>query len=54
MGALAWKLPASDEVERRHDKRVEVSLLGRFMRSDRQEFDCEIDRRLSERHRFFL
>src|SRR6202453_3502869 len=41
MGVLAWKLPEPAEVERRHDQRVEVSLLGRFMRSDRQEFDCE-------------
>src|ERR1700690_2844031 len=41
MGALAWKLPNPTEVERRDDQRVEVSLLGRFMRSDRQEFDCE-------------
>src|SRR5271154_1612209 len=41
MGALAWKLPEPAEVERRYDQRVEVSLLGRFMRSDRQEFDCE-------------
>ena len=41
MGALAWKLPDPAEVERRHDQRVEVCLLGRFMRSDRQEFDCE-------------
>src|ERR1700727_4028187 len=41
MGALAWKLPNPAEVERRDDQRVEVSLLGRFMRSDRQEFDCE-------------
>jgi hypothetical protein len=41
MGALAWKLPDPAEAERRHDQRVEVCLLGRFMRSDRQEFDCE-------------
>ena len=41
MGALAWKLPDPADVERRHDQRVEVCLLGRFMRSDRQEFDCE-------------
>ncbi len=41
MGALAWKLPEPAEVEPRHEKRVEVSLLGRFMRSDRREFDCE-------------
>ena len=42
MGALAWKLPEPTDAERRHDKRVEVCLLGRFMRSDRQEFDCEL------------
>ena len=37
MGALAWKLPEPEPV----DQRVEVRLLGRFMRSDRKEFDCE-------------
>jgi hypothetical protein len=31
MGALAWKLPEPAEAERRHDQRVEVSLLGRFI-----------------------
>ena len=41
MGALAWKLPEPDRVEQRQDQRVEVRLLGRFMRSDRKEFDCE-------------
>ena len=41
MGALAWKLPEPDPVEQRQDQRVEVRLLGRFMRSDRKEFDCE-------------
>ena len=41
MGALAWKLPEPAEAERRRDQRVEVCLLGRFMRSDRKEFDCE-------------
>ena len=41
MGALAWKLPEPAQAERRHDYRVEVRLLGRFMRSDRKEFDCE-------------
>ena len=40
MGALAWKLPEPTDAERRRDKRVEVCLLGRFMRSDRQEFEC--------------
>src|ERR1700750_394761 len=41
MGALAWKLPEPAQAERRHDYRVEVRLLVRFMRSDRKEFDCE-------------
>src|ERR1700690_3001313 len=41
MGALAWKLPEPTEAERRRNLRVEVRLLGRFMRSDRKEFDCE-------------
>ncbi len=41
MGALAWKLPEPAPVEQRRDERVEVRLLGRFMRSDRKEFDCE-------------
>jgi hypothetical protein len=41
MGALAWKLREPDQTEQRHDQRVEVRLLGRFMRSDRKEFDCE-------------
>ena len=41
MGALAWKLPEPAPVEQRREQRVEVRLLGRFMRSDRKEFDCE-------------
>jgi hypothetical protein len=41
MGALAWKLREPAQTEQRHDQRVEVRLLGRFMRSDRKEFDCE-------------
>jgi hypothetical protein len=41
VGALAWKLPEPAPVEQRRDERVEVRLLGRFMRSDRKEFDCE-------------
>ena len=41
MGALAWKLREPAQAERRHDQRVEVCLLGQFMRSDRKEFDCE-------------
>ena len=41
VGALAWKLPEPDPIEQRQERRVEVRLLGRFMRSDRKEFDCE-------------
>ena len=41
MGALAWKLAEPTPAERRHKQRLEVRLLGRFMRSDRKEFDCE-------------
>ena len=41
MGALAWKIAEPAQVERRHDQRVKVRLLGQFMRSDRKEFDCE-------------
>jgi PilZ domain len=41
VGALAWKIAEPAQVERRHDQRVKVRLLGRFMRSDRKEFDCE-------------
>ena len=48
MGALAWKLPEPTEAERRHNQRVEVRLLGRFMRSDRKEFDCESNGRRFE------
>ncbi len=42
MGALAWKIREPAQTEQRHDRRVELRLLGRFMRSDRQEFDCEL------------
>lgn len=41
MGALAWKIRAPAPEERRREQRVKVRLLGRFMRSDRKEFDCE-------------
>jgi hypothetical protein len=41
MGALAWKIAEPAPVERRRDERFKVRLLGRFMRSDRKEFDCE-------------
>jgi hypothetical protein len=41
LGALAWKLREPAQTEQRHEQRVEVRLLGRFMRSDRKEFDCE-------------
>ena len=41
MGALAWKLPEPTQAERRQNQRFEVRLVGRFMRSDRKEFDCE-------------
>src|SRR5260370_14077256 len=33
-------MAASRNVERRRHQRVQVRLTGRFMRSDRQEFDC--------------
>jgi len=42
MGALAWKIAAEPTpAERRREERFKVRLLGRFMRSDRKEFDCE-------------
>jgi hypothetical protein len=41
VGALAWKLPEPTQAERRQNQRFEVRLVGRFMRSDRKEFDCE-------------
>jgi PilZ domain len=45
MGAVAWSIaePAAEpaKVERRRHQRVKVRLPGRFMRSDRMEFDCE-------------
>src|SRR6516225_7441332 len=41
MGALARKIVELAPAERRHDQRFKVRLLGRFMRSDRKEFDCE-------------
>ena len=41
MGAVAWSIAEPANVERRRHQRVKVCLAGRFMRSDRQEFDCE-------------
>ena len=41
MGALAWSIADPPPLERRRHQRVKVRLAGRFMRSDRKEFDCE-------------
>ena len=41
MGAVAWSIAEPANVERRRHQRVKVRLAGRFMRSDRMEFDCE-------------
>jgi hypothetical protein len=41
MGALAWSIVEPAPLERRRHQRVKVRLVGRFMRSDRLEFDCE-------------
>jgi len=41
MGALAWSIADPAPLERRRHQRVKVRLAGRFMRSDRLEFDCE-------------
>jgi hypothetical protein len=41
MGALAWSIAEPAPLERRRHQRVKVRLAGRFMRSDRLEFDCE-------------
>jgi PilZ domain len=41
LGAVAWSLIDQASMERRHHARVKVQLSGRFMRPDRQEFDCE-------------
>jgi hypothetical protein len=41
MGAVAWSIAEPAQVERRRHQRVKVRLAGRFMRSDRMEFDCE-------------
>jgi hypothetical protein len=41
MGAVARSLPEPDSLERRRHQRVKLRLAGRFMRSDRKEFDCE-------------
>lgn len=40
VSALAWSITEPAAVERRRHQRVKVRLTGRFMRSDRQEFDC--------------
>ena len=42
MGALAWSIAEPAPLERRRHQRVKVRLAGRFMRSDRLEFDCEL------------
>jgi hypothetical protein len=42
MGAVAWSIAEPAQVERRRHQRVKVRLVGRFMRSDRNEFDCEL------------
>ena len=41
MGALARQFAERVRAEERRDERFDVRLLGRFMRSDRKEFDCE-------------
>jgi hypothetical protein len=41
MGAVARSIAEPAKVERRRHQRVKVRLAGRFMRSDRNEFDCE-------------
>jgi hypothetical protein len=41
MGAVAWSIAEAAKVERRRHQRVKVRVAGRFMRSDRMEFDCE-------------
>ena len=41
MGALAWSIAEPTPLERRRHQRVKVRLAGRFMRSDRLEFDCK-------------
>lgn len=41
VGPAAWGAPQTTPDERRRHQRVKVRLTGRFMRSDRQEFDCE-------------
>ena len=40
MGAVARSIAEPASVERRRHQRVRIRLTGRFMRSDRQEFDC--------------
>jgi hypothetical protein len=41
MGALARQFAERVRAEERREARFDVRLLGRFMRSDRKEFDCE-------------
>jgi hypothetical protein len=41
LGAVARKIPEPTYASRRLHQRVKVRLAGRFMRSDRKEFDCE-------------
>lgn len=41
MGALARQFAERVRAEERREERFNVRLLGRFMRSDRKEFDCE-------------
>jgi hypothetical protein len=41
MGAAALSILEPDKIDRRNDGRLKVRLVGRFMRSDRKEFDCE-------------
>jgi c-di-GMP-binding flagellar brake protein YcgR len=40
VGAVARSIAEPANVERRRHQRVKVRLTGRFMRSDRKEFDC--------------
>jgi len=40
LSAVARSIPEPVSVERRRHQRVSVRLTGRFMRSDRREFDC--------------
>jgi hypothetical protein len=40
LGAVALSMTDPAEAERRRHQRVKIRLKGRFMRPDRQEFDC--------------